>query len=167
MSLVAGQKLHASDLFWINALTGDDDGVAQATADSSNISAETVILTVSGYTFAAGYAYRFEVGGTLFGSTGSNDAVFKIRKTNASGTTYVAFGRIRATYSTTGTAGDLGLLVAYGANNGGSDVTADTVLTVLANTGTVTHGGSSTRPRFLRITPCGPAGNFSQAVAIT
>lgn len=120
---------------------------------------ETVSLTVSGVTFKAGWAYEVQMRGLVYG-TAAVQALFRVRKTNASGTDWGEYGRVTCVGTSAGTS-----IMANGAivlvRSASTDLTADVALTVVASSGTVNVFASATSPRYLVVRPCGWASEYA------
>lgn len=143
-------------------------GVSIDTVDSAAVTAETVVMTISNFVFAAGRAYRVAFGSQVETSNVNGRARFRLRKTNAAGTLWHDYG----TVLTTGTAGDNTQAhnEGYLRRTAGTDLTATTVLTLEnlsggANTATMIRSTGTTR-HFI-IEDCGAATDFPNAVAVT
>jgi hypothetical protein len=139
---------------------------ASATTNSAAASVEAVILTTGTMNFQNGRAYRVEVGGGLLGSVADNHAVFGLRKNNLAGTSVFSWNRTR-TLQSAGLINPV-TLWAFLSNTTGADITGTALaLTLIANTGTVTHVGAALMPRFVRVLDEGLASDNPQAAPIT
>jgi hypothetical protein len=140
-------------------------GRVDSTSDSSAVTTETVVLTLSSFVFKDTRAYRVRYGKGILVTGTSGDGVFRFRKTNAAGTLYGDGVRHNcATISTTNAAeGEW-----YVKRSAGSDLTTDVVLTLQVSGATnVLQRGTSTLPRYLQIEDCGQASDFPNILAVT
>lgn len=154
--MAAGDNAYWSD---IASLLKPPAGKAFATTAQTGIgTSETVSLTVPGMLFTAGWAYRVHIRTAVYG-TAALQALFRIRKTNASGTDWGEFGRVRTEGVSAGTAamvnGSLILL-----RSAGTNLTADVALTCQASSSTVSLFASASSPRYLIVEPIGDATEY-------
>lgn len=160
------QKLRATPL---QALVDEFDSletpqiVSSASASAAIGTTNTAVLTLTSCVFRAGRAYMVEnIGGVLSDAAG-RFADFSLFKTSTAGTQWGAF------YRTTcqGAFQVNGYGKIYLQRSAGTDLTADLVLTLQANAGTVTHDAAAARPRALVVTDVGPATGYTYAFDVT
>lgn len=134
-------------------------GQAFSNASLGGIAAETVVLTVTGMTFKASWAYRAYLRTLVYGSAAAILVHFRLRQTGLAGADYGEYGRVETKGTSAGTA-----VMANGSivltRSAGTDLTTDVALTVTANTGTATLFATAASPRYLCIEPIGPASEY-------
>ena len=133
-------------------------GVGSPTSHTG-ITVETTTLTVPSFTFKAGWAYRVEIAQRPYGTAGAQ-ALFRLRKTNASGTDWGEYGRVRLEgTSAANSAMASGSVILY--RSASTDLVATFVLTVAPDSGTVNLFASAATPRWIMVSPLGPYQRFS------
>jgi len=151
----------------VNTFITRKDGVQVASSISQSAAigtSTTAVLTLTNCLFQAGRAYSAENIGGVFGDVVGRLADFSLFKTSTAGTQYAAMYRAYAG----GPGGQTSCYSrVYLRRSAGTDLTADLVLSVTANTGTVTHDAASGRPRALIVRDVGTAANYSYAFDVT
>lgn len=141
-------------------------GVA-VTSDTTNSAAiqnvETVIATITNYTFLPGVAYEVKFFQPLISDIDGRLALFKVHKTNLAGADWGEFFRFRASGSAVMNATGERYLI----RTAGTSLTTSVVLTlnapeitVSAGTHVTARGNVANSPRWFMIRPCGIATEY-------
>lgn len=143
---------HGSDWVITGVFGGAGDLVAVAsdTNSSAAVTSEAVVLTLTGFTFAPQTVYRLRLGGQQQGSV-ANYSLWRVRD-RAAGPFLVDWGQFGHYPAYSG--GNPYALIGehYLANATDTALTEQTVaVTAQASTGTVTHIGTPTTPRYLEV----------------
>lgn len=139
------------------------DGLRKPVGDysftaSGAVTAETVVLQITGFVFEDNAAYRVSWGNLCSTGTANAEAIFRVRKTDATGTIWVLGGRTPMP----------GTAVSYNANGqgfiireaGAGNITLDVVLTLAGSGGSVQQQASSDQPRYLVLEYAGLATDY-------
>lgn len=160
-----GLQMYEGDWIVVGAYSDPGVVIAALTANSSAVTAETSLISLTGVTFRAGMAYRLTLGGQYQGSV-VNISFWRVRNATAStGADWGQFGHYPAQ-----TAGNpYGLFGEHWLKRtAATDLENQTVsVNVNASTGTVTHIGSATKPRYLMLEEWGPAASCPQGFAVS
>lgn len=151
-----------------SVLKTDDTFVSSGvdvTSDNTNsvsiTTTETIIATISNYTFIAGVAYEVKFFQPWFADADGRLANFKVHKTNAAGADWGEFFRFRSAGASIvmNASAERYLIRTAGAGN----LTATVVLTAYApEGGTITmRGNVANSPRWFMIRPCGIAAEYT------
>lgn len=157
-----GEQTNATDLnnldrvFWVA-------GVSTTTSTTPLVgTTETVVLTATSYTYKANNAYQVIVSGSTAAAATSNAPLYRIRKTNTSGTIFDQW-RIIPVNATAAT----GVFACY-FQVGASDVAATMVLTLIsAAATTVGISAGANNPFAFNIFRCGNSSDFPGAITLT
>ncbi len=115
---------------------------------SAAVAAETVVMSLPAFDYKAGRAYEVKITGQFALSAAANQAIFRIRKTNAAGQLLADYGRSVST-TVNGTALNLANInFTVGA---AADVNAVLVLTAQATAGTVQVFAGAGFPRKVEV----------------
>lgn len=137
-------------------------GKASSTGTLAFGTTEIAALTIPGFVFRAGYAYKtyFRTGCQGAAGTLVNPIIRKANATPSVGTPFGEFFRYEMKGATVGsTMAMLGTL--YLLNATANDITTDVNLTMSCNTGTCTLYATTVSPRFFTIEPAGFASDFT------
>lgn len=139
----------------------DEPGYDYATTSSAGVAAETVVLTILGFTFVDARAYEIPYGQLVSTGTANGEAIFRVRKTNATGTILGIGGRVPMpnVASSYDAGGQFYVMREADARN----ITLDVVLTLQGVGATVTHVASADQIRYFAIRDVGPAYKFPYA----
>jgi hypothetical protein len=172
---VTGQPI-SSSLYGQNVKTAINDldrrlsaydastGIAKVSSTSTLVlatTAETAALTITGFTFRAGYAYKATIRMGISSAVAGTVCNCRLRKTNTVGLDWGEYFRFEGK----GAAGVMSCLgTIYLLNSTASDVTADVVLSVassVAAANAITIFANATSPRYFLIEPSGFAADYS------
>jgi hypothetical protein len=172
---VTGQPI-SSSLFGQNVKDAIDDldrrvsaydastGIGKVSSTSTLVLAtttETVALTIAGFIFRAGYAYKATMRMGISSAVAGTVCNCRLRKTNTVGLDWGEYFRFEGK----GAAGVMSALgTIYLLNNTASDVVADTVLTVqssVAAANAITVYANATSPRYFLLEPAGFASDYT------
>ncbi|MGW5556844.1 hypothetical protein ACWER9_06430 [Micromonospora sp. NPDC003944] len=160
-----GLQQYEGDWVVVGAFASDATWVASASTSSAAVTAETSVIALTGVTFRAGMAYRLTLGGQ-YQSSVVNISFWRVR--NATATTGADWGQF-GHYPAQTAANPYALLGEHWLRRtASSDLENQTVsVNVNASTGTVTHLGSATKPRYLMLEEWGPAAKCPQGFAVS
>ena len=134
-------------------------GQAFSSTTQTGISSEVAVLTVTGMTFKAGWAYRAYMRTLVYGSAAAILVNFRLRQASVAGADYGEYGRVETKGNSASFA-----VIANGSvvltRSAGTDLTTDVLLTAVASTGTASLFASAASPRYLCIEPIGPASEY-------
>jgi hypothetical protein len=136
------------------------DGASTATP-SAAFSAETEVLRIVRFTFEPQRAYKIEFRFDVLTTSGTNAAVWRIRKTSTVGTLLgIGVWPLRNIQSN-----DFGsdLIVR---NTGTADVADAIVLTMASTAGNITANAAATQVGWIRVYDMGPSSRFANAIAV-
>lgn len=147
------------DYLYPARLNRPDSYSVASTSSQTGVTSEVVSLTVTGVTFKSGWAYEAHFRAAVYG-TAALQALFRIRKTNAAGTDWGEYGRVRCEGISAGTSamanGSLVLL-----RSAGTDLTAVDVALTVAGSGSISVFANAASPRYLVIRPVGYASEYT------
>lgn len=143
-----------------DALGGALVAYASSNAGSAAVAAETVVLTLPGYTYKAYHAYTVHYGDAVISSAASGEVNFRVRKTNAAGQLLYSSENFTCSPTATRTTGHQG--VAH-FQVGAADVTASLVLTLEAIVGTAIMRVGATGVRYAYAMTAGDSDQFAFA----
>lgn len=145
-------------------------GVGKASSTSQltvSTLVETIALTISGFTFRAGYAYEVKIRSGMSAATTGNICNWRLRKGSSltlsgNNSTNPDWGEY---FRTVGNSA--GVIMVNGAmyllRSAGTDLTADFSLTIQSNVAAanaISAYANATSPRYMTITPTGFASDF-------
>lgn len=137
-------------------------GYISSIVNSAAVGAEAVVLTTPTITFVNDRCYEVEWVGNAFPSVANNFMFVRVRQTNVAGA-LKAF----AQYSLPAASGQQ---YCYGKfhirRTAGTDLATTLALTSQAVAGTVTWTGATTDVRYLKVSDCGAAADYPNAITI-
>lgn len=143
----------------LNAASSSPFTVA-STANTANIVAETVVLTIPNVTLKQGTAYRVE-GGSRINAPAASVATYQLRRTNIAGAI------VATSPAFTGLGLGLNASAHWTSFIAPVATLTDTFVYTLQATGVGATGvGNAASPRYVSITPAGPVAKFPQAVSV-
>lgn len=138
-------------------------GIGKVSSTSNLVLAtttETTALTISGFTFRAGFAYKATMRMGIMSAVSGTVCNCRIKKTNPAGLDWGEYFRFEG--KGTPVMSCLGTI--YLLNSTASDVVADVAFTVqssAAGAAAITVYGSATSPRYFILEPCGFASDYT------
>jgi hypothetical protein len=135
--------------------------VATSTSTEAVTSEETV-ATISDFVFRSGWAYAAWCRCAVYGDAAGRLAHFRLRKTNVAGTDWGEFGRMEVVGTGAGQGIQVNAMIPL-IRSATTDLTATVVLTASASAGTVNLWAGTNSPRYLMLTPLGPASQYAGA----
>lgn len=133
--------------------------VSTATATES-VTSEEIISTISNFVFRAGWAYAAWCRCAVYADAAGRLAHFRLRKTNLSGADFGEYGRMECVGTGAGQGIQVNAMIPL-LRSATTDLTATVVLTAAASAGTINVWAGTGSPRYLMITPLGPASQYA------